>query len=352
LRGVVHRVECFSVEFTRRQYLGLMAAGLGNATGNTLIEQWRRIALDTDGVVGAAALHIESGQTISLHGSDRFPLASVCKLPIALNILAMVDEGKLSLNSDIQIPIEDVVPGVSNIAEQWPKQKHFPLDELLELMVAQSDNTAVQTLFRMGGGGTGMAARFRQWQIDGIRVDRSERRCALDAAGVQSIPPVSQWTPGMFEELTARITPHERIAAMRRFLADPRDTAMPNGSVQLLQKAFRGELLSAGLTTRLIEILTATTTGSARIKGLLPAGTAVAHKTGTTSTVSGLNGATNDVGVIMLPKSAGRLIVAVYVKGSTREQTATERVIARIAKSAFDSVLNTPERPTPGASVR
>jgi beta-lactamase class A len=329
-----------------------MAAGLDNATENTLIEQWRRIAMDTDGVVGAAALHIESGQTISLHGSDRFPLASVCKLPIALNILAMADEGKLSLNDDIGIPLQDVVPGVSNVAERWPKEKHFPLNELLELMVAKSDNTAVQTLFRIGGGASGMAARFRQWQIDGIRVDRSERRCTLDAAGVESIPPVSHWTPDMFEELTARITPRERTAAMRRFLADPRDTGTPNGSVQLLRKAFRGELLSASLTARLIEILTATTTGSARIKGLLPAGTVVAHKTGTTSTVSGLNGATNDVGVIMLPKRAGRLAVAVYVKGSTREQTVTERVIAKIAKSAFDSALNPPERPTPGASVR
>jgi beta-lactamase class A len=340
------------MEFTRRQCLGLLSAGLCNATEDTIIEQWRRIAMDTDGVVGAAALHIGSGRSISLHGSDRFPLASVCKLPIAMNILAMVDEGKLSLNDDIEIPLQDLVPGVSAVAERWPKQKRFPLNELLELMVAKSDNTAVQTLFRIGGGGTGMAARFRQWQTDGIRVDRSERQCGLDAAGVKSIPPVSQWTPGMFEELTAKITPHERVAAMRRFLADPRDTATPNGTVQLLQTAFRGELLSAGLTTRLIEILTATTTGSMRIKGLLPEGTVVAHKTGTTSTVSGLNGATNDVGVIMLPNRAGRLALAVYVKGSTDEPAATDRVIARIARSAFDSALNLPERPTPGVSER
>jgi beta-lactamase class A len=245
-----------------------MAAGLCCATDDTIIEQWRQIAMDTDGVIGAAALHIESGRSSSLHGSDRFPLASVCKLPIAINILAMVDEGKLSLNDDIEIPPQDVVPGVSEVAELWPKQKHFPLNELLELMVAKSDNTAVQTLFRMGGGGTGMAARFRQWQIDGIRIDRSERRCGLDAAGVKSIPPVSRWTPRMFEELTAKITPNERVVAMRRFLADPRDTATPNGTVQLLPKAFQGELLSARLTTRLVEILTATTTGAYAHQGI------------------------------------------------------------------------------------
>ena len=327
------------MEFSRRQCLGLLSAGLGYAAEASLLDQWRRIAMDTDGVAGVAALHIESGRRISLHGDERFPMASVCKLPIAMNILAMVDEGRLSLRDDIAIPLQDVVPNVSEVAERWPAQKRFPLDELLRLMVAHSDNTAVETLFRIGGDAAGMASRLRQWHVEGIRVDRSERRCNLDAAGVKSIPPVSQWTPGMYEELTAKITPQERFAAMRRFLGDPRDTATPHGTVQLLQKAFRGELLSARLTGRLVAILTATTTGRARIKGLLPEGTVVAHKTGTTSTVSGLNGATNDAGVIMLPKGAGRLAIAVYVKGSTRAQSATERVIARMAKAAFDSEI-------------
>ena len=320
---------------TRRQFLALLGAGLSKAE-SPLIEQWRQIAAQTDGTVGAAALHVGSGQHIGLHADDMFPLASICKLPIAINVLAMVDEGKLSLNDDIEIPLYDVVPGVSPVAERWPRQTSFPLNELLELMVAKSDNTAVQTLFRIGGGASGMAVRFRQWQIDGMRVDRSERQCALDAAGVRQIPPVAQWTPGMVDELTAKITLRERAAAMRRFLGDPRDTATPSGTVLLLRKAFRGELLSKAMTGRLVEILEATTTGSARIKGLLPGGTVVAHKTGTTATVMGLNGGTNDAGVITLPKGAGQLAIAIYVKGSTRDQGTREGVIARMAKAAFD----------------
>jgi beta-lactamase class A len=326
------------MNFTRRKYIGLLGAGLCNAANNTVFEQWRRIAAETDGVVGAAALHIGSGQRINLHGDDRFPLASVCKLPIAMNILAMAGEGKLSLNEEIEIPLQDVVPGVSIVAERWPNQKRFRLSELLEWMVAKSDNTAVQTLFRVGGGATGMAARLRQWQIGGMRVDRSERECNLDAAGVKNIPPISQWTPGMYDELTAKITARERLASMRRFLSDPRDTGTPNGTVQLLQKAFGGDLLPAEQTARLVEILKATTTGSARIKGLLPAGTVVAHKTGTTSTVAGFNGSTNDVGVIVLPEGAGQLAIAVYVKGSTRDLATREKVIARIAKVAFSEM--------------
>jgi beta-lactamase class A len=89
-----------------------------------------------------------------------------------------------------------------------------------------------------------------------------------------------------------------------------------------------------------VAILNATTTGSARIKGLLPAGIVVGHKTGTTGTVGNLNGATNDVGVIMLPEGAGQLAIAVFVKESTRDQATRERVIARVAKAAFDSAAS------------
>lgn len=323
---------------TRRQSIALLGAGMCAASARSLKDSWQQIASEIDGTVGAAALHLGSGHMVSLNADDRFPLASVCKLPIAMNIFAMVDEGKLSLDQLVEIPLYDVVPGASPIAERWPKQKRFPLEEMVELMVAKSDNTAVQTLFRMSGGADGMADRFRQWKVTGIRLDRSERQCGLDAAGVRDVPPVSRWTPGMAEELTARVPPDERLAAFRRFLNDPRDTGTPNGTLQLLKRTFAGELLSKPSTIRLVKILENTTTWPGRIKGLLPSGTVVAHKTGTTETVNGLNGATNDVGVITLPNGNGRLAIAVYVKGSTRDVAAREKVIARIARTAFDSL--------------
>lgn len=324
------------MRFTRRQSLSLLGIGIGRAAETPLLDKWRQIETETDGVIGAAVLHLRSGRRISLRGRDRFPLASVCKLPIAIHILAMVSEGKCSLDDSIEIPIQDVVPGVSEVAERWSAQKRFPLNELLELMIAKSDNSVVQTLFRIGGGAAGLAARFRQWHIAGMRVDRSERECALVAAGVENIPLVSEWTPQMYQELTAKIPPEARMAAFRRFLADPRDTGTPDATVQLLQRAFRGELVPKALTARLVSILEATTTGSARIKGLLP-GVVVAHKTGTTGTVLNLTGATNDVGVINLPEARGQIAIAVYVRESTRDQAARDRVIARFAKAAFDS---------------
>jgi len=323
---------------SRRQCLAWLVAGLSRPiiSPQTLEQQWRKIATQTDGTVGAAVLHLTAGKFASLNGGDRFPLASVCKLPIAMNILAMVDEGTLRLDDMIEIPRQDIWSNVSVIAGRWSSVKRFKLDEILELMVAKSDNTAVETLWRIGGGADAMAKRFRQWRIDGIRLDRSERECALNSVGVTQIPKWEQWTPTLPQELTSKMPANKRRAAMREFISDLRDTATPEATVELLRRTFRGELLSASSTARLIRILESTTTGAARLKGLLPAGTVVAHKTGTTGTEQGLNGSTNDVGVITLPGNAGRFAIAVYIKGSTRATEAREKVIALIARAAFD----------------
>ena len=293
-----------------------------------IVSEWRRIAARSDGLVGVAALDFGSGRRAGLNASEHFPLASVCKVPIAANILAMVQEGRLRLSDEIDVPVYDVVPYVSPIAERWPKQRRFALDEMLELMIAQSDNTAVQTFFRLGGGEPGMSARFRQWGIAGIRLDRSEREIGLTAAGVRTIPPVERWTPDLERQLQPKVPARERLAAMRRFLKDQRDTATPDATLDLLKKLFRGELLSPDLTARLIAMMEKTTTGPARIKGLLPAGTVVAHKTGTTGSAGSLNGGTNDVGIV-----SGRVAIAVYVKGSTRPLQARERIIAEMTRA-------------------
>jgi beta-lactamase class A len=260
--------------------------------------EWRKIAAQTDGALGAAALHVATGRRASFHGDNRFPLASVCKLPIAMGIHALAAEGKLSLKQEIDIPKDDVVMSVSPIGEQWEQRKKWPLDEMIALMIAKSDNTAVQTLFRMAGGGAAITARLQSWGIQGVRLDRDERTIGDFARG-----------------------------KMRALIDDPRDTATPNGTLDMVAKALENPALRANLQ--------ATTTGPKRIGGLLPPGTVFGHKTGTTGSQGNLNGGTNDVGFIRLPNGSD-LIVAFYLKGSTKSQEEREVAIARAAKAAYD----------------
>ena len=306
-----------------------------NTAEHRLQKEWLRIAEATDGTLGAATLHLSSGLFVSMNGDVSFPLASVCKVPIAMNILALVDEKQLELNEQIEVLPRDVWAGVSDLERRWPDQKRFQLGEMIKLMVAKSDNTAVETLFRIGGGGAQVTHRLHEWKISGLRVDRSERQCALDRNGVVHYPPARDWTDKRLETLMESVSQSDKYSATLRYLADPRDKGTPNGTVQLLKALFRGETVSQLSTERLINNLKATRTFPTRLKGFLPPGTIVAHKTGSTGTVNGLTAATNDSGVIFLP-DGGQLAISVYLKASTRSDSERDQVIARLARAAYD----------------
>jgi beta-lactamase class A len=79
-------------------------------------------------------------------------------------------------------------------------------------------------------------------------------------------------------------------------------------------------------------------TGPHRIKGELPSGTVVMHKTGTSGSAEGLTNATNDIGLITLPDGR-RLAIAVFVSDSSADEATRDAVIARIAKAAYDAAV-------------
>jgi beta-lactamase class A len=72
-----------------------------------------------------------------------------------------------------------------------------------------------------------------------------------------------------------------------------------------------------------------------RIKGRLPPGTPVSHKTGTSGTTKGVTQATNDVGLVTLPDGR-HLAIAIFVSDSTAADPVRDDVIARIALAVWD----------------
>jgi beta-lactamase class A len=111
--------------------------------------------------------------------------------------------------------------------------------------------------------------------------------------------------------------------------------ATPLAMLKLLRALHEGRGLSAPSRALLLQLMTESVTGPRRIKGLLPAGAVVAHKTGTSNTAGGLTRATNDVGIITLPDGR-HMAVAVFVSDSRADEKTRERVIAKIARAAWD----------------
>jgi beta-lactamase class A len=80
-----------------------------------------------------------------------------------------------------------------------------------------------------------------------------------------------------------------------------------------------------------------TTTGTKKIKGLLPAAAVIAHKTGSSGTdEEGLTAASNDVGIMTLPDGA-HVAIAVFVTDAKADESMCEAIIARIARAVWDA---------------
>jgi beta-lactamase class A len=296
----------------------------------------QRIAAPLNGAVGVAIVHLESNRGVSLRGGERFPMASVYKLPIAIELLHQVACDQMSFDDVVPITSNDLRSGSGWIRHHRSRTAALTVLQLLEAMLQDSDNTASDLLLRMCGGPAVVTERLRTIGIEDVRVDRLEANMSLDYSGVEDVPPDSTWTLAELARVKGAVPVARRDESARAFLDDPRDTATPDAMAQLLALVWRGGALGPDESSRLLEILERTRTGPGRLRGKLPPDTPVAHKTGTWSTTNGITAAVNDVGIVTLPGDAGHLAMVVFVKGSNRSPRHIERGIASIARAAYD----------------
>lgn len=265
---------------------------------NELRNQIERIAQATQGRVGVTATVLETGESVSLNGNQQFPMQSVYKFPIAMAVLAQVDQGKLKLDQKVRVEASDIVQD-SRILGKNSQGKEFSLSKLLKYMVSESDNTACDVLLRLIGGPKTVNQYLRGLSINDVVVANTEKELGQD--------PAVQY----------------------------RNYTTPDAAVNLLRTLHEGRGLSESSQALLLQLMTETSTGLKRIKGLLPDGTVVAHKTGTSATVDGETAATNDVGLVTLPNGR-HLALAVFVSDSRANDVTREEAIAKVARVAWD----------------
>ena len=296
-----------------------------------------RLAEPVGGTVGVGVRHVETGREFYLNRSERFPMGSVFKLPLAVQFLTLVDQNAVSLEKTVVLQAGDLRAGSGKLAKSYGEPQSLSLSRLLEAMLIDSDNSATDILWKEAGGSKAVMSRLATLGIRGISVDRPTALLLPAAAGIGPVPPDIELTPAKFNELSRRVPRAKRETAAAAFLKDERDTATPADLVDFLSKIWRGEALSADRTALLIDIMYRCDTGKGRLKGRLPAGTKVAHKTGTLRP-----SVTNDAGVIRLPGGAGHLAVAVLIKESKKDLSAQERTIAEIARVLYDYFVFNP----------
>src|SRR6185312_3662454 len=75
------------------------------------------------------------------------------------------------------------------------------IQNLLELAIVISDNSAADVLLRQAGGASAVTARMRMLGLNGIRVDRSTALLISDWQGAKNIPPESEWNRAIWDKL-------------------------------------------------------------------------------------------------------------------------------------------------------
>lgn len=276
-----------------------------SAQENALRKQLKSIIAPHDAIVGFSLLNLENGDTITINGAKHLPMQSVFKFHLALAVLHQVDLGKLKLNQMILVSKKDLLPETwSPLRDKYPNGNvKVPLSELLSFTVSQSDNNGCDILFRLVGG----PAKVNQY---------------IHSLGVKEVA-ITATEEQMHKDYNVQFA----------------NWSTPRAATELLRLFHSKNILSKSSKSFLMKIMLETSTGPNKIKGLLPEGTPVAHKTGSSgSTKAGVTAATNDIGIVTLPNGQ-HLAIAVFVSMSTEPDKVTDRIMAELAKAGWDYFL-------------
>jgi beta-lactamase class A len=290
-----------------------------------------RLAAFTQGAVGVAALHLESGMRLSWRSGERFPMASTVKMPLALAVLDAAERGLLSWDELYEVHDAEMTP-MGSIGDEFPHPGvALSLANLLETTIIRSDNTATDVLFRLVGGPAKVRAYIEGIGLGALEVGRTMRE-ALCVMHEVPLPPADVSMRRALTDL-----PPEKLAARSRtsqseadYRHEERDHGTPDAMLELLRRLWLAEGVDRPGRDRLVGMMSRTRTSPSRIRARLPRDVQVLNKTGSGT------GTANDLGYLLLPEGGGTVALITYVKGSPLLVEERDRAIADIARLVCD----------------
>jgi beta-lactamase class A len=141
-----------------RLLLSLLLASLAGAqTVGDLLEAKLRQKIEAydqkmEGVLGVAAIDLNSGHMWSHNGKAVFPQASAIKIPILIEMFRLRELGQLNFGERVRLEPKDSVAGSGVFQERLKKGPvETTVEEIVREMIASSDNTATNWCIRRAG---------------------------------------------------------------------------------------------------------------------------------------------------------------------------------------------------------
>jgi len=309
------------------------------------------------GQCAVSIVDLQSGERVDVQGDVAFPLASVFKVPVMVELARQMQtqQSPLQLTTPVVMKASDRCIGSGSLQFK-PVGSSVSVQQLIEWMETKSDNTATDMLFRRIGltsvdtylatlGCTSsqiFLTNRSAWLISlaqssdfhGLkprqiadkwnRMDKAARlAAALRAEKENQGLGLSEFQ--QMEDRSARVnTPNENVV-----VATAVDNKLSSRDLAVvLEKLYRGQLLDRKWTNYCLGVLSRQTFNT-RLPRSLPREVKVYHKTGT------IAGVVNDVGVLELGPGRGLVVVVLVQQVNEGDEGVAEKLIADIASVAY-----------------
>jgi beta-lactamase class A len=250
--------------------------------------------------VGVAVTDVSAGWVASVDAVDSYPQQSVSKLWVVLSVFDAIDQGRLKLTDEVRLDQSDRSVFYQPLASRIGKDGYVTtLEDLVRRALIESDNAANDRLIKAVGGIEVVTATIERKGLAGIAVGATEHELQARTAGMMWRQEYGRGNA--FKEARALLPDAVRDVALKSYLDKPGDGASPLAIATALTALRRGQLLSADSTQTMLGIMSQATTGRMRLKGGLPDGWSIAHKTGTGPDWKTGSVGINDVALITAP---------------------------------------------------
>jgi len=253
----------------------------------------RQVAMVPGAEVGVSVRDLHSGLTLGLNETTEFHAASTMKVPVMLEVLRSVDEGRLALDQGVLLVNSfhsivdgspyDLSPGSDGDTTLYQRTgERVAIRDLMERMIVRSSNLATNVLVSLVGA---------------VQTTETARRLGA-----------------------SRIQVRRGVEDGKAFAAGLINTTTSADLAVLLERIEAGNALSPASARLMKEILLRQEFND-EIPAGLPAGVAVAHKTGAIT-------ATLHDAAIVYPPGRRPYVLVVLTRGIRDERVAREMIVS------------------------
>lgn len=323
-----------------------------------------KISKDVKGQMGLYMKHVETGKQISIEGDKIFPLGSVFKMPLMVEVFRQAEEGLISMDEKLKLEVRNYCIG-SGILQYLTPGLELTVKDLVTLMIIATDNTASEMLWkRIGIQRVNMLIRelglaktsiYLPWREGflltmgmGPFKDRSVQEAARIWKGLSDIERMKilneidrDHSNLSVEEFRRRyenlygLKEEKKFKTQREYdqvfdnLGTPREIGL------ILEKVLKGEVVSAESSRQMLALMMRNMSNS-HAPQYLSDDIMVASKSGITA------GTVNNAGVIYVsPKS--RVVLCVFFKNLEEKNPEKAQLVeAKIARLVYDHFSKVP----------